>query len=126
VLKGYFANAWTGKLSDIAGLAVFPLVLLSAYEIACALGRRAPRMRSQVLWVSLVATGTFMVCINLSQGWADAYTLGLSLVQWPIEALWSLLSGGLTPPLATLEVTMDPSDLWTLPALGIAWRVGRS
>ena len=126
VFKDHFANQWTGKLSDVAGLAVFPVVLLSAYEIIWALVGREPRVRNQVLWLSLVATGTCMVGINLSQAWADAYTLGLSLAQWPFQALGSLLTSGPTPPLANLKVTMDPSDLWTLPALGIPWWVGRS
>lgn len=126
VLKDHFGNQWTGKLSDLAGLAVFPVMLLSAYEIVCALVGREPRVRRQILWISLLATGTCMVGINLSAGWANAYALSLSLAQWPFQALGSLLTGDPTPQLATLKVTMDPSDLWTLPALSIAWWVGRS
>ena len=125
VLKDYFANEWTGKLSDVAGLAVFPLMLLSAYEISCALLRRDPRLRNWVLWFSLVATGVFMAGINLSEPWARAYTQGLSTAQWPFQATWSLLTGAPIPQLATLTVTMDPTDLWTLPALSIAWWIGK-
>jgi hypothetical protein len=126
VLKEHFANQWTGKLSDFAGLIVFPIILLSTYEIICALVGREPHLRRQVLWISLVATGTCMVGINLSAAWANAYALGLSLAQWPFQALGSLLTGDQTPQLANLKVTLDPSDLWTLPALGIAWWVGKS
>lgn len=125
ILKDLFANEVTGKLSDIAGLAVFPLILLAAYEIGCAFLKCEPRFRNWVLWSSLLTTGAFMVGINLSEAWARVYTVGLSLGQWPFQAMWSLITGGPTPELATLKVTMDPTDLWTLPALSIAWWVGK-
>ena len=125
VFKDQFGNQLTGKLSDVAGLAVFPLMLLSAYEISCALLKREPRLRTWVLWSSLLATGAFMVGINLSEPWARVYTYGLSVAQWPFQATWSLFTGGPIPQLATLTVTMDPTDLWTLPALSIAWWVGK-
>ena len=100
-------------------------MLLSAYEISCALLKREPRLRTWVLWSSLLATGAFMVGINLSEPWARVYTYGLSVAQWPFQATWSLITGGPIPQLATLTVTMDPTDLWTLPALSIAWWVGK-
>ncbi|MEE2786536.1 MAG: hypothetical protein VX589_04290 [Myxococcota bacterium] len=126
VFKAYFANQWTGKISDFAGLAVFPLIPLSAYEISCALLGREPRCRHWVLWLSLVGTGTFMVGINISEAWANVYTQGLSLAQWPFRAVWGLIADGTIPERANLKVTMDPTDLWTLPALSIAWWLGKS
>ena len=125
VFKDYFGNEVTGKLSDVAGLAVFPLMLVSAYEVSCALLGREPRRRDWVLWASLAATGAFMIGINLSEPWAQVYTHGLSIAQWPFQATWSLLTGDGLPQLAKLTVTMDPTDLWTLPALSIAWWVAK-
>ena len=125
LLKSAFANFWTGKLSDVASLAVFPLLPLCIYQLICAYrGARAHRT-NQVLWISLLATGGVMVGINISDLCADAYRMGLGAAQWPFRALWGLLWDGVAPPVAQVFLTMDPTDLWTLPALVIPWWIGR-
>jgi hypothetical protein len=126
ILKSAFANTWTGKLSDIASLAVFPLLPVCAYELVCAYrGRPAHRVRALLL-TSLVATGAVMVGINISAGCAECYRVGLGAAQWPFRALWGLTWEGAAPPLRSVLLTMDPTDLWTLPALALPWWIGRA
>jgi len=125
ILKELFANGWTGKLSDVASLAVFPLIPMCVYQCVCALRGRAPLHADKLLLASLVATGAVMIGINISGPWASAYEIGLGAAQWPFRAMWDLLGGAEAPPLTTVVLTMDPSDLWTLPALWIPWRITR-
>jgi len=121
VFKAMFGNVLTGKLSDIAGLVVFPLMLVAAYEIVCALrGRQVGRPRA-VLWASLGASAALMIGINLFDVCADACRLGLGLAQWPFRVLGSFAAGGSLAPLAQVNLTMDPSDLWVLPVLLIPY-----
>jgi hypothetical protein len=125
VFKAMFGNVLTGKLSDIAGLVVFPLMLVAAYEIGCALrGLRAVHTAA-VLWASLGASAALMISINLFDVCADACRLGLGLAQWPFVGLGSIVMGGNLPPLAQVNLTMDPTDLWALPALLIPYMVTR-
>jgi hypothetical protein len=124
LLKDWWANALTGKLSDVAGLAVFPLLPLSVYEIVCGLRGRSPGHARAVLVASLAAVGAVMVGINTSPAWADTYRVGLGALQWPFYCAYSGLSGAELPGLVPVVLTRDPTDLWTLPALFIPWWVG--
>ena len=124
VLKSALANAWTGKLSDIASLAVFPLLPLCTYQLLWAFRGLRTSHTNLVLLVSLVATGGVMVGINVSDLCAEFYRVGLGVAQWPFRCLWGLITDGSTPPLRRVVLTMDPTDLWTLPALIIPWWVG--
>jgi hypothetical protein len=126
VLKATFANDITGKLSDVAGLAVFPLIPLACYEIAASLrGHAAPHAHA-VLWGGLVSAGLVMVLINTSTVCADAYRVGLGAAQWPFRILWSGMTGEGVAELSRVRLTMDPTDVWTLPALWLPWRAARS
>ena len=125
VLKALLANAWTGKLSDVAGLAVFPLIPVAAYELTCAVRGRVPRFRRTILLVSMAATGTLLAGINLSEPLANAFRVGLGAAQWPFLCLWSVFFESAVPPLTPVYHTMDPTDLWTLPALAIPYWIAR-
>jgi hypothetical protein len=123
LLKAAFANVWTGKLSDVASLAVFPLIPVCCYEIGCAWRGVEARHTQRVLWLSLLATGAVMAGINTWQPMADSYRWGLGLLQWPFRSLWQLLNGAGAASLKPVFLTQDPTDLWTLPALVIPWWV---
>ena len=123
-LKGAYGNAWTGKLSDVASLAVFPLLPLCVYQIGCAWAGLRPARSAAILAISLFATGAVMLTINVYEPAAEAYRVGLGIAQWPFRGAWSLWLEGALPPLRPVVLTMDPSDLWTLPALLIPWWIG--
>lgn len=93
VLKGIFGSWWTGKLSDIAGLIVFPLILAVLIE------RRSSR---PIEW-GIAATIVFYGSINVFPA-ADAVT----------ETVIGAFIGPVT-------LTMDSTDLLVLPALVGAW-----
>ena len=121
VLKATFASWWTGKLSDVASLAVFPLVPYAAIDLWRARrGLPPPPIATLVCWI--IATGLVMATINTIGVAADAYRWGLGAAQWPFRAVhaWSLV------PIRPVHLTEDPTDLLTLPALIVPWYVVRS
>jgi hypothetical protein len=101
LLKVYVPNAVTGKLSDVAGLVFFPLLVWSVLA-----------KRALGLWV--VATGVGFAAIKMWEPATGACEYVLALLQWP-----------LTQSLVPVEIVRDPTDLLALPALALAWWIGR-
>ena len=118
VLKAALHSELTGKLSDVASLVAFPL-------LAAAAGELLARRRSNGLLLGWVlATGLVMATINTMDVAAEAYRVGLAALQWPAFALGAALAGEALPALHRVHLTVDPSDLWTLPALLVPLAVG--
>lgn len=119
VLKARWGNMLTGKLSDVAALVFFPLLVVALVELlAWALGR--PRWWSasrKVVVVAAALTGLVMVTINLFEPCAQLYRHALGLAQWPLSSASALWSGQALSGPGTVDLTMDPTDLATLPAL---------
>lgn len=101
VFKDAFASWWTGKLSDVAGLIVFPLL------VAAALEQVGARHRS-IFYSSVALTAFAMIAIKTVDEAAWLYRYGLAVLQWPFHA---------SPELRPVRLAMDPTDLFTLPAL---------
>jgi len=121
VLKELYGNIWTGKLSDIAGLVVFPLFLFALYEVFVETAR--PR---QALSICIAAAGLFFIGLNSVESFSNAVCYLIGGLQWPFKALVGLTRGTGIPPFIPTTATPDVTDLYTLPALGLAWRVGRA
>ena len=111
VLKAHAPGVVTGKLSDIAGLIFFPLLLASAFEH---LGVR--RGRALVVGTSL-ATGVAFSAIKLWEPAGDCYRIGLAALQWPFKALAAAVTDSALPALGRVQLTADPTDLLVLPML---------
>ena len=93
------APGWvTGKLSDVAGLVVAPLLVAL---LAAALGVRRP-----LTWATAAVVVGFMLCKTTGAGAAT------------VSALWSL-SG------IDTHIRADPTDLLALPAVLVARRLWR-
>lgn len=120
VLKGRLPGWLTGKLSDVAGMIFFPLLLWALIELSLRLAGRRER-RAAHLYVAVAATGIVFAAINLFESAGAGYAWALAALQWPVRAA---LAGG---PIALEPVghVVDPSDLIALPALGIALWIGR-
>ncbi len=114
VLKDAYGNALTGKLSDVAGLLFFPLMLQAGWELA-----RDRVTGNRFLIGAAVATALVFASVQLNPLAADAYRYGLGALQWPVRALM----GGAYAPVA---VTPDPTDLLALPAAAAAVVLGWS
>ncbi|MEV4494820.1 hypothetical protein AB0J84_03840 [Micromonospora arborensis] len=98
VLKAAFPGLVTGKLSDVAGLALAPPL------VAVLLTLLVPRLPSRAAAVAgLVAVGAGFAVVK-SSGYAAELA----------SSAWTVLAG---PSL----VRADWTDLLTLPALGLAW-----
>lgn len=119
ILKYELTSWWTGKLSDIASLVVFPLLPTAAFELLrTRLGRPASSNRTLLFWCA--ATGFVMATINIFDGAAWTYEWGLGLAQTPFRSLMA----GHWVEVHPVHLTMDATDLITLPAVGIAGWLG--
>ena len=126
LFKYQFANTFTGKISDITGLAVTPILMYCTYELIwtwCGWKLKRPHM---VLLFSITMTGLAFAGINLWESWAQAYRIGLALLQWPFRCLMAYLFHQPSPIFSPVQLTMDYTDLWTLPALYIPWMIMKS
>jgi len=109
-LKGTFGNMVTGKLSDVAGVFLFPLLLLSVFEVL----RRNLVGRAAIAW-SIAVTGIGFAAVKVVPPIGDAY-------EWVIGFL-RLTAGGFRGDLLPILVYRDPSDLWVLPILFASYLV---
>jgi hypothetical protein len=114
VLKPAHHSFVTGKLSDVAGLIFFPVLVAAIIEFA------APGLRRHaglLLIIAACMTGlTFIVMLTTPAG-ADGYRWFFGLVQWPFRTAAALVSGVPVPAIAPVTFAADPTDLITLPAL---------
>ena len=111
VLKAQYGGWWTGKLSDVAGLAVFPLLLCAAIELGTgkSIGARG-------VAIAAVVTAIVFAAIKLTAA-GTLYRHGLGVLQWPFV-------GGDAP--RPVKLTQDPTDLLAIPAVAISvWLVFR-
>lgn len=111
VLKVRYPGWITGKLSDVAGMIVFPLL---AGALVTAVARRADPGRMLAGCVAATAIGFALVKL-----WAPAtHACGLVLgaLQWPFAALAHGASVGVAP----VAIARDPSDLLALPFAAVA------
>jgi hypothetical protein len=112
VLKPTSLPAWlTGKLSDFAGLAVFPLVATAAFDLilllAWKLGARVDfTLRRWKLATAIALTAIGFIAMKLVPDVALAIA----------RVLGALVGHS--------RIVADPTDLIALPALGVAWWFG--
>lgn len=114
--KQAFPGFLTGKLSDVAGMIFFPLLLATAWRWS--VGRRwQPRRSEVVLLAAVLATAVVFTLVKTVPAAGDAYRFGLGSAQWPFRALlaWARAEG--TPTLRPVSLVQDPTDLAALPAL---------
>ncbi|WP_395854284.1 hypothetical protein [Cystobacter fuscus] len=124
LLKARWPSWWTGKLSDVAGLAMFPLLLQALWEHVSARGERSFRPSRTVLVGCVVLTA---LCFSAIKVWPLAgagWQWGLGVLQWPFHLLQALLSGRPIPPVLPVAHTLDVTDLLTLPALLVSLMLG--
>jgi hypothetical protein len=107
-----WASAVTGKLSDVAGLAFAPVVLaasigLALHALARCGARVDPSLSERRLVACIAATGAGFAAVKLS------------------PAAASVVAGLLSRFGRPASFYDDWTDLLTLPALAVAWWIGR-
>lgn len=133
--KARFHDAATGKLSDVAGVFVLPLVLVSLAELtrwsgtvlgswsAPVDGRSGPGSRAS-LAVAVAVTGLGFAVTKLVAGAGTAYVVALGGLRWLALATVRLPSGEGWPPFPDVQLVADRTDLLVLPVLVLTWAVG--
>lgn len=125
LLKAAWPGIVTGKLSDLAGLAFFPLVLVGGVELALALRGRWRGPSRRLLLVATVATVIAFAGVKTLAPIADAWGWLLGAGQWAPTALLDVIRAMPAPAIRAAAVVRDPTDLLALPAVLVAWQIGR-
>ena len=113
VLKQLAPGLVTGKLSDFAGLAFFPLLVAAAAEHA------GIRRGTRTIVVAVIATGLAFAAVKLFAPAAELYRVGLATLQWPFRAVRAIVTGDALPALGRVRFVADPTDLIALVALAM-------
>jgi hypothetical protein len=116
VLKAAAPGLVTGKLSDLAGLVFFPLLLTSIIEVMWALaGRRTPSRPLLVICLIAITVALFTLVKTTTMG-SGALAWFLGTAQWVVSL--GAFAGRVAEP---VSVVADPTDLVALPAVLAAW-----
>jgi hypothetical protein len=119
VLKQTAPGIITGKLSDFAGLAFFPLLLA-----ACAEHARIRRGMTTIV-AAAIATAVGFAAVKLWAPAGDLYRVGFAALQWPFRAVHVLVTTGTLPDLTRVSLVADPTDLIALVALAMPVAIAR-
>lgn len=125
VLKGAWPGPLTGKLSDVAGLVLTPLVLGAAWELASWSRRRRFGPSRSVAALSVAAVGIGFAAAKTLEPAAYLYRAAMGLLQWPFAAVASLIGSGSVPEPGLVVFVRDPSDLIALPVLAVPLVIGQ-
>lgn len=117
---GPVAGAVTGKLSDVAGLAFFPALVVSVVEVA-----RWARRRDRGGWAcgrrglaaAMAVTAAGFAAVQTVPPAAAGYEAMLAAVRWLPAGVAAAVGGRSWPALPEVGHVMDVSDLVCLPAI---------
>lgn len=123
-LKASFPGVLTGKLSDVAGVAFFPILIVATWELNLVLSRRWRAPSAEALRVAIAVTAIGFALVKTVPSAAAGFGWGLGLAQWLLALPMRLLDGGPLPTVAPAVVIVDPTDLVALLALAVPWWVG--
>jgi hypothetical protein len=114
VLKAAHPGWLTGKLSDVAGLIFFPVLIAAIAELVSPTARRHA---GAILVLAVAITGLTYVAMLLVPAGGDGYRWFIGIVQWPFRIVAATAAGAPLPTVAPVGFAADPTDLITLPAL---------
>lgn len=117
LLKELWGNSLTGKLSDIAGVALFPLLLLTVARLG--LDHRWPEAlrRPEAVMIAIAVTAAGFASVKLLGPVGDAYASTIGALRWVAR----LGTAGYQP----IDVVRDPTDVLVLPILTVSYYVAR-
>jgi hypothetical protein len=110
VFKARFGDATTGKLSDAAGLVFIPLLALAVVELLRSSRHRVWAFTVRDLAWAVVLVGVALIAAKVSVTVAHGFGDAGAVVRLPFSRRFD-----------PVTITHDVTDLWTLPALTVAW-----
>lgn len=122
VLKHEFPGPLTGKLSDVAGLIFFPLLLLTL--VPARLRDDAAPHGKRALAAACIATAVAFALVKTTVLGNDVYRVVWGAMQWPLRAVRACALGRPVPSLSRVTLVRDASDLIALPFVLVAFRIG--
>ena len=121
VLKPELGGRLPGKISDVAGLIFFPVLVAALVDFALP-GTRA--RRGEVLIVAAIATAVTYTAMLLVSSVGETYEVFFGTIQWPLRVARAMAMSATVPGLVPVSFAADPSDLITLPALIVPLALG--
>ena len=117
VLKAAWPGTVTGKLSDVAGLALFPLLLQGVWELLqrARVGRTV-RSRS-VFFLAAALTAVGFTLVKVVPACAEAYRWGLGASRWPLYVVLDWARDAPIHGVRRVMLARDVTDLVALPAV---------
>lgn len=126
VFKDAHPSWLTGKLSDVAGLVFFPLLLEAIVELAREGVHRYKHPSRMMGIVTIAVTAVGFAWVKTTSSGHAAYAVVGGVARYPIDAVSSLIAGGSWPALGRAHGVMDASDLLALVGLFGAAHIGRA
>lgn len=127
VLKERAPGLVTGKLSDLAGLAMFPMLLVALVEAVRWVGdRHAWRATPATFATASAATVAGFVAIKTIGPAGDVYRTTLGWSQWVVSAAPEFFAGEDVGTRHRAELIMDRSDIVAAPMALISLWIGAS
>lgn len=121
VLKEAVPSVATGKLSDLAGMVVAPVLAVSLVEVAV----RRP-VGERAWWVAAGLTGVVFSLVKLWAPAASVYEHVFGFARWPVDAAADAVAGRPLRDAAPVRLWRDATDLVALPLLLLVpWMAGR-
>lgn len=110
VFKQLRPGLLSGKLSDVAGLVLLPLLIISIYELARAAVRRPWRVGERTIVAIAATVAIGFTATKVSTVVAATYGDILGWLRWPLNGHWSQVA-----------ISRDPTDLLCTPGAIVAW-----
>lgn len=118
VIKDRWPGFVTGKLSDLAGLLFFPVLVVAVLDLCRNRVGVGPTPRA-VVGTCVVLTGVVFAAAELVPQIDAILEVVWAWLRWPL----AMLGRDVPTPVV---MTADPTDLLALPALWVAWVLVRT
>lgn len=111
VLKARWPGTLTGKLSDVVGLFVFPIILVCLTELVRGVMRRPWQISDIGILAACVVTSVTFTVVKTVEWASAAYATSIGALRWPLQAADSVISGHPVQAIVPIDVVIDPTDV---------------
>lgn len=126
VLKHAWPGFVTGKLSDVAGVFFFPLLVHALVWTVVPASRRDDRAHDRLLLCACVATAIVFTLTKTTVLGNEAYRVTWGAMQWPLRAARAIAHGSALPGIKRVVLVRDPSDVIAVPFAALAYLYART